>query len=239
VIKIGVVATIAYIAAIVALRWNDFHSLEALQKLKLNELGDFLAGVFGPLSFFWLIIGYVQQQKELMLNTRALQLQAEELKNSVAQQRDLVVATRERIAVEMAAVEHAKMQAQVASLQAQRLDHPVFSITYAGCSTRRGEKKTFTLSILNSGRPASNVIFTSLPEIVQIEGSAWFFGSDETKSVSWDNEVSGAAPSELRFIINCKDVNGSHYTKAFNLFLDSKTDRYQINDVSSVFGANT
>ncbi|VTX66414.1 hypothetical protein [Acinetobacter ursingii] len=26
----------------------------------LNELGDFLAGVFAPIAFFWLILGYMQ-----------------------------------------------------------------------------------------------------------------------------------------------------------------------------------
>ncbi|WP_205669576.1 hypothetical protein [Acinetobacter sp. MB5] len=59
----------------------------------LNELGDFLAGIFAPIAFFWLILGYVQQGKQLDQNTKALEqqekaleLQIEEMKESVKQQ---------------------------------------------------------------------------------------------------------------------------------------------------------
>ena len=58
--------------------------------LSLNELGDFLAGIFAPIAFFWLILGYIQQGKQLDQNTtaleqqeRALQLQIDEMKESV------------------------------------------------------------------------------------------------------------------------------------------------------------
>lgn len=65
--------------------------------LKLNEKGDFVAGVLSPLGFIWLIYGYIQQGQELKLNTQALTLQAEELSNSVEQQKELVKATREEL----------------------------------------------------------------------------------------------------------------------------------------------
>jgi hypothetical protein len=29
-----------------------------LKQLSLNELGDFLAGAFGPLALFWLVLGF-------------------------------------------------------------------------------------------------------------------------------------------------------------------------------------
>lgn len=57
----------------------------------------FFAGFFAPLVFLWLIFGYYQQGKELQQNTKALNLQAEELKNSVEQQEELVKATREEL----------------------------------------------------------------------------------------------------------------------------------------------
>lgn len=53
--------------------------LSAYHDLKLNEKGDFLAGVFSPLAFLWLVYGYLQQGQELKLNTQALTMQAEEL----------------------------------------------------------------------------------------------------------------------------------------------------------------
>lgn len=63
----------------------------------LNELGDFLAGIFAPVAFLWLVLGYVQQGKQLEQNTKALeqqekalQLQIDEMKESVKQQQQLV-----------------------------------------------------------------------------------------------------------------------------------------------------
>ena len=40
--------------------------------LSLNSLGDFLAGVFSPLAFLWLILGYRQQAKELAYQSKEL-----------------------------------------------------------------------------------------------------------------------------------------------------------------------
>ena len=37
-----------------------------------NELGDFLAGVFSPLAFLWLIVGYFLQASELNLTRKEL-----------------------------------------------------------------------------------------------------------------------------------------------------------------------
>lgn len=59
-----------------------------------NKLGDFLAGIFSPVAFFWLIYGYFQQGKQLEQNTKALEqqekalkLQIDEMKEGVKQQR--------------------------------------------------------------------------------------------------------------------------------------------------------
>lgn len=69
----------------------------------LNELGDFLGGIFAPIAFLWLILGYVQQGKQLEQNTKALeqqekalQLQINEMKENVKQQREMVL-VNERI----------------------------------------------------------------------------------------------------------------------------------------------
>ncbi|WP_373357904.1 hypothetical protein ACEN3H_13735 [Acinetobacter lactucae] len=55
--------------------------------LNSNELGDFLAGIFAPLAFLFLYLGYIQQSKELQQNTQALSLQAHELTNLVNNQK--------------------------------------------------------------------------------------------------------------------------------------------------------
>ena len=69
---------------------NFIINLDEFNSLKLNEKGDFLAGVFSPLAFLWLVYGYLQQGRELKQNTESLRLQATELKNSVEEQKKLI-----------------------------------------------------------------------------------------------------------------------------------------------------
>lgn len=70
--------------------------------MSLNELGDFLAGIFSPLAFLFLYLGYKQNSEAIQLQSNELQIsnasfkkQCEELANSVEQQRQLVEATTE------------------------------------------------------------------------------------------------------------------------------------------------
>ncbi len=84
----------------IGLTWI-FGSLKSPESL--NELGDFLAGVFAPIAFLWLILGYVQQGKQLDQNTtaleqqeRALQLQIHGMKESVQQQKELATIQKQQ-----------------------------------------------------------------------------------------------------------------------------------------------
>jgi hypothetical protein len=58
--------------------------------MDLGEWGTFLGGIFGPVAFLWLILGYLQQRDELHLNTEALHLQQHELKRQVDETARLV-----------------------------------------------------------------------------------------------------------------------------------------------------
>ena len=62
----------------------------SLSTLTLDQWGTFLGGITGPVALLWLVLGYLQQGRELQLNTTALRLQAEELRNQVAESRALV-----------------------------------------------------------------------------------------------------------------------------------------------------
>lgn len=75
------------------------------QPTQLNAWGDFFAGFFAPLAFLWLVLGYLQQGEELRQSTKALELQAEELRNSVEQQSQLVAVSREQMQQELRALE--------------------------------------------------------------------------------------------------------------------------------------
>lgn len=102
---VGSVVTGLYLALVVTL---VYLKRETLPNLGLNEIGDFLAGVFGPVAFLWLVLGYLQQGRELKLSSKALQLQAAELKNSVEQQTHLVGVGREQILAQSEAFNQAQ-----------------------------------------------------------------------------------------------------------------------------------
>ncbi|SBS36057.1 hypothetical protein MAQ5080_03345 [Marinomonas aquimarina] len=61
----------------------NFRYAEGTKTLGLNEIGDYLAGVFSPLAFGWLIYGYIIQNKELKLSRDTQELQLKEYIKSV------------------------------------------------------------------------------------------------------------------------------------------------------------
>jgi len=96
---LGILVTAIWFIGIYVFSQSNSYNLPAT----LNELGDFLAGIFAPVAFFWLILGYVQQGKQLDQNTKALEqqetalrLQIDEMKESVQQQRELVLIQRQQ-----------------------------------------------------------------------------------------------------------------------------------------------
>lgn len=89
--KLALLFTVIYIcgfALLAAIRFDELICLD------LNELGDFLAGAFGPVALAWLVFGYFQQGDELRQGTEALRMQAEELNASVQQQVYMVEAQK-------------------------------------------------------------------------------------------------------------------------------------------------
>lgn len=104
---IGRVVTGLYLVAVCVL---VFLKRDTLPSMGLNEIGDFLAGAFGPVAFLWLILGYLQQGRELKLSSEALRMQAAELKNSVEQQTQLVAVGREQITAQTKALKQDRLR---------------------------------------------------------------------------------------------------------------------------------
>lgn len=80
---IGILLTLAYVGGLYFL-FDD--RLAEVRGLKLNEVGDLLAGVFGPLAILWLILGFLQQgismrqhAKEIAQSAMALSMQVAEM----------------------------------------------------------------------------------------------------------------------------------------------------------------
>lgn len=132
--------------------------LEELTKLDLNELGDFLAGSFGPLAMCWLILGFFQQGIELRQNTSALKLQATQLENSVNKQSELIELTRVHYNVEQESLRHESEKNQ-----------PIFDVKLAGNPKKNDypnpNPNRLSIGIKNVGEIATQVEFTTKCEL--------------------------------------------------------------------------
>lgn len=100
--EIGGALTLTYLVIVVVVIWGR---ADSLMTMPLNEVGDFLAGAFGPVAFLWLVFGFLQQGDELRQGTKALELQAFELKNSVEQQSIMAAAATQQIEAQRAALQ--------------------------------------------------------------------------------------------------------------------------------------
>ena len=152
----GVVGTVIYlivIATTVAFKFESFINLE------LNALGDFLAGAFGPIAFLWLVLGFLQQGRELKLSSDALQLQAEELKNSVVQQTKMADAAMQQI-------ESQRKSLEFQQREFERTISPVFRFESGSRGGGQVGKPVRSVSrLVNSGQEVSDVLMILSPGI--------------------------------------------------------------------------
>lgn len=82
---------------IVIFSFRGYETWEFLWESDFNELGDFLAGVFTPVAFGWLIYGYFLQRNELRLQREELHFQRNELRL----QHEELKGTRETLGVQV------------------------------------------------------------------------------------------------------------------------------------------
>lgn len=146
----GGLFTAFYLAGLLCLlygRWGE------LKCLPLNELGDFLAGAFGPLAILWLVLGFFQQGVELRQNSAALQLQARELKNSVEQQEKLAKTATDHL-------DHEKsLRVEEKELQRQRAQ-PKLSFTPGRAEFGSGTAYYRVLVANNGRQDCTDLLFT-------------------------------------------------------------------------------
>jgi hypothetical protein len=143
----GFAASVAYLCSI-AWYWLDQSS--SVINLKPNEFGDFLAGVFAPLAFLWLVLGFIQQGIELRNSAQALWLQGEELRNSVEQQRELVQVTQDQLALEKDVLAEQRNEIE-------RNSQPIFEISPIGSHYVEKDQSTYNFSISNHGKTCTDV----------------------------------------------------------------------------------
>lgn len=176
----GIIVSSIYVMAITVLRWSSFPKLSSMP---LNEFGDFLAGVFGPLTLFWLIMSFIQTQKELSQNTNALKLQADELKNSVNQYKEMVKTTRKQLELD---AESIKMENE----KLIRENEPYFTVKSSETYGLNENHERHHITLINRGKTVSNIKISTEPRMKfqnsQVTFQTW--NSEESKSISWENK---------------------------------------------------
>lgn len=134
---------------------------------ELNELGDFIAGAFAPLAFFWLVRGYYQQGEELRQNTQALKMQGKELANSVLQQQHIVALTKEELEITKKELEQ---QRKLRKSLAQPIFHFTDSMTHFSPHLRTlPEVVELKFKFYNSKTIARNVAINSMVDELTFE----------------------------------------------------------------------
>lgn len=201
--KLAISLTVIYLVGFVCLivgRWHEFVCLS------LNELGDFLAGSFGPLALAWLVFGYFQQGDELKQGTAALQLQGVELKNSVEQQQKLADISRQ-------ALEHER---EVRNQELRRRRHSLRPVLQLNGGHPRMENGCYILEceLINHGSQVHDIqiirtygedkrLIQTLPSIGNGQ-KVWF-------SVTWSPELSGGLDVEVVY----EDLDGAYSLAKF------------------------
>lgn len=191
----GALGTAIYV---IVISIKVFMEFDAFRELKLNELGDFLAGVFGPIAFLWLVLGFLQQGRELRISSASLHIQAVELTKAVEQYKELVEVNRK---IFEADIEHRKH----ASLLRMKEVRPVFITELYGGSFG-GDDNQINFLVKNIGGNLTKVKFNHPDAICSDVKYLPFMGRDQVVMFSLmfsglGNNIAGAIK------INYSDVD--------------------------------
>lgn len=183
-----------------------------------NEFGDFLAGAFSPVAFLWLVLGFIQQQKELQQNTDALKLQADELKNSVEQYREMVSIAREQLLADADLVNENKKIREAET-------KPDIKIESFGWASRTGNLYTYRLPIYSDEREARKVSIKFTGPFGKYD--EFVYDIVRTRFQLPENQLQSIEiPDEIEIIINFESVIGKAYKHRYR-FYDLEDGKYK------------
>ena len=208
---VGFVLTAAYVWLLYFI--FDGRIVESLS-MKPNEIGDLLAGMFGPLAILWLILGFFQQGIELRKNTKALELQAKELQNSVEQQRELVDVTRKQFEISQESISYER-QRESDAIRPKF----VFGNVHA---EMQGSSARYLTSIRNMGGTATHLSFIFSPAVDSSISELVSWDSDGIKQLVWTYKTP-LADLVTRLTINYIDKSGVHGHQEFDLVPDESS----------------
>jgi hypothetical protein len=203
--KLGLAVTCLYIIGLIAI-YVKGPSWGLLNRgpMELNELGDFLAGVFGPLSLFWLILGFFQQSSEL-------RLQVAELQNSVAQQRELVAVTRETL-------DHDKARTSAETEKRLKQIAPLFELQWEEENTSPPTLSMYDTNVVFAtcvSGPGLNVSVQSSPPLNDETGLVRYWQVGEKRMIGKTQNLRHARSPNPKIKITSQDVERRHHTQVF------------------------
>lgn len=212
---IGGLGTTAYIAG---MSYFVRGRLAELEGLPLNSLGDFLAGAFGPIAFFWLVLGFFQQGHELSQ-------QAKELKNSVEHQGELARIAKDQLAADQRALDLRAAELADESTRRHFLAQPIIRVNVTSVIQMRADERViFDLNILNSGSHSCSDFAFSLVE----EGREFFTspvlmpGTPKRASLSMSSSNLNSMTARAKFV----DGNGSPGEILFDVELSQSAIKF-------------
>lgn len=214
---IGLLLTAAYLALLTFMFWGRVVQILLMEP---NEIGDFLAGAFGPLAILWLILGFFQQGIELRQNTDALKLQANELKNSVEQQKATADAMKLQVDTTREALEFERSRHASTSI-------PRFESHLQSVASESGVTTVYA-KVRNLGGVATRVKmvqpsrhfhidFTDVKSLV-----AWDAGEERGLRIDMMDSVYQSEDS-FDFTLHFEDIEGSLLAQKFSLLRDAET----------------
>ena len=206
---IGIIITLIYV---VFLSWLIGDRFSQLNTMPLNEIGDFCAGAFGPITFFWLILGFIMQTQELKQSSAALKLQAEELKNSVDQQKEMVRLSSSKFDRELER-EQLKEKERIAAAQ------PNFDFVSASSFSNVGGVVKHGFKLINSGSRVTdvNISVPSKYRLTPSQYNIWDYKVSNSLELAFSNTNQ---TEELVLIFNYIDGHRIKRTEEYNLIVE-------------------
>lgn len=238
--EIGGALTLVYLVVVIVVTWSR---IGALITMPLNEVGDFLAGAFGPVGFLWLVFGFIQQGDELRQGTEALKLQADELQRSTQALEMQAIELRNSVEQQSIMAEAAldQIKAQRAALQMQLDEREKalmanFSIRHvsSGGGGSNGMEKN-TIRIWNEGAHATELAISFEP---QIPGAHLLKLGDMRANASAEHTFffpSSESPDEGVAHIAYLDTEGTIRHQSFAYTLDRAKMKYRFKRVHDKF----
>lgn len=203
-IKTGSAITIIYFILIIIYIFSIWGIFLAQ---KPADFATFLSGVFAPLAFFWLVLGFFQQGVELSHSSEALYLQQKELQNSVEQQKLLAEATIKQLDTQ---VEKNKSEEHDKYLNAQ----PIFLFNKIYASNLGNPTPEYIYKIKNIGQPCNKLKINTKPEL--FTQNVELFATDDELRIEIAFSESAKLTSVL-FTLNYRDARRMAQTIYYKL----------------------